>query len=127
QFELHYQPQFTLAGEVIGAEALLRWRHPERGLVPPGMFIAVAEESEIIVPLGMWVVRTACEQLAAWQKDARLRHLQVAVNVSARQFRHQDFASQVIEQVRSAGIAPHLLKLELTESLVIENVQESIA
>lgn len=73
------------------------------------------------------MVRTACEQLAAWQKDARLRHLQVAVNVSARQFRHQDFASQVIEQVRSAGIAPHLLKLELTESLVIENVQESIA
>src|SRR5256885_15397429 len=87
QFELHYQPQFTLAGEVIGAEALLRWRHPERGLVPPGMFIAVAEESEIIVPLGMWVIRTACEQLAIWQKDARLRHLQVAVNVSARQFR----------------------------------------
>ncbi|WP_234640687.1 EAL domain-containing protein [Delftia tsuruhatensis] len=127
QFELHYQPQFTLAGEVIGAEALLRWRHPERGLVPPGMFIAVAEESEIIVPLGMWVIRTACEQLAAWQKDGRLRHLQVAVNVSARQFRHQDFASQVIEQVRNAGIAPHLLKLELTESLVIENVQESIA
>ncbi|WP_373784009.1 bifunctional diguanylate cyclase/phosphodiesterase [Delftia acidovorans] len=126
QFELHYQPQFTLAGEVIGAEALLRWRHPERGLVPPGMFIAVAEESEIIVPLGMWVIRTACEQLAIWQKDARLRHLQVAVNVSARQFRHQDFASQVIEQVRNAGIAPHLLKLELTESLVIENVQESI-
>ncbi len=127
QFELHYQPQFTLAGEVIGAEALLRWRHPERGLVPPGMFIAVAEESEIIVPLGLWVIRTACEQLAAWQNDGRLCHLQVAVNVSARQFRHQDFASQVIDLVRAAGIPPHLLKLELTESLVIENVQDSIA
>jgi diguanylate cyclase (GGDEF)-like protein len=127
QFELHYQPQFTLAGEVIGAEALLRWRHPDRGLVPPGMFIAVAEESEIIVPLGLWVIRTACEQLAAWQKDGRLRHLQVAVNVSARQFRHQDFAVQVIELVAAAGIPPHLLKLELTESLVIENVQDSIA
>ncbi|WP_280187258.1 EAL domain-containing protein [Delftia sp. PS-11] len=127
QFELHYQPQFTLSGEVIGAEALLRWRHPERGLVPPGMFIAVAEESEIIVPLGMWVIRTACEQLATWQRDGRLRHLQLAVNVSARQFRHQDFASQVIELVQACGIPAHLLKLELTESLVIENVQDSIA
>lgn len=127
QFELHYQPQFTLSGEVIGAEALLRWRHPERGLVPPGMFIAVAEESEIIVPLGLWVIRTACEQLAAWQRDGRLCHLQVAVNVSARQFRHQDFADQVIELVSAAGIPPHMLKLELTESLVIEDVQDSIA
>src|SRR2546427_8681312 len=95
QFELHYQPQFTLAGEVIGAEALLRWRHPERGLVPPGMFIAVAEESEIIVPLGMWVIRTACEQLAIWQKDARLRHLQVAVNVDRKSTRLNSSHSQI--------------------------------
>jgi diguanylate cyclase (GGDEF)-like protein len=127
QFELHYQPQFTLDGEVIGAEALLRWRHPERGLVPPGMFIAVAEDSEIIVPLGMWVLRTACEQLALWQKDARLCHLQVSVNVSARQFRHEDFAARVVEVLRETGISPQLLKLELTESLVIENVEQTIA
>ena len=127
QFELHYQPQFTLAGEVIGAEALLRWRHPERGLVPPGMFIAVAEESEIIVPLGLWVLRTACEQLALWQKDARLCHLQVSVNVSARQFRHKDFAAQVVAVLRETGISPQLLKLELTESLVIENVEQTVA
>lgn len=127
QFELHYQPQFTLAGEVIGAEALLRWRHPERGLVPPGMFIAVAEESEIIVPLGMWVLRTACEQLARWQKDARLSQLQVSVNVSARQFRHKDFATRVVEVLRETGISPQRLKLELTESVVIENVEQAIA
>ncbi|WP_417282253.1 putative bifunctional diguanylate cyclase/phosphodiesterase [Comamonas sp.] len=127
QFELHYQPQFTLSGQVIGAEALLRWRHPERGLVPPGMFIAVAEESEIIIPLGMWVIEQACEQLAIWKRDSRLSHLQVAVNVSAKQFRHADFADRVIEVVERAGIAPQLLKLELTESLVIENVQQTIA
>ncbi|MEG0201835.1 MAG: EAL domain-containing protein, partial [Comamonas sp.] len=126
-FELHYQPQFTLSGQVIGAEALLRWRHPERGLVPPGMFIAVAEESEIIIPLGMWVIEQACEQLAVWKRDSRLSHLQVAVNVSAKQFRHADFADRVIEVVERAGIAPQLLKLELTESLVIENVQQTIA
>ncbi|KAI5929580.1 Integrin beta-6 [Manis javanica] len=98
RFELHYQPQFTLAGEVIGA------RSPA-ALAPPRTRPGAARHvhcrgrgNEIIVPLGMWVIRTACEQLAIWQKDARLRHLQVAVNVSARQFRHQNFASQVIEQ-----------------------------
>ncbi len=127
QFSLHYQPQYTLQGEVLGAEALLRWRHPERGLVSPGEFIAVAEASEIIVPLGQWVIRAACEQLALWQRDPRLQQLQLAVNVSARQFRQADFVAQVMAVVQATGVRPHLLKLELTESLVIEDVQGAIA
>jgi diguanylate cyclase (GGDEF)-like protein len=127
QFELHYQPQFHLDGGVIGAEALIRWRHPERGLIPPGVFIAVAEESELIVPMGHWVLRTACEQLAAWQDIPSRKHVQLSVNVSARQFRQRDFVARVIEVLRETGARPHLLKLELTESLMLENVDDTIA
>ena len=127
QFVLHYQPQFHLDGRMVGAEALIRWQHPERGLVAPGEFIGVAEESELIVPMGHWVLRTACEQLAAWQGDERYRHLQVSVNVSARQFRQRDFVARVVEVLRETGAKPHLLKLELTESLVLDNVDDTIA
>ena len=127
QFVLHYQPQFHLDGRMVGAEALIRWQHPERGLVAPGEFIGVAEESELIVPMGYWVLRTACEQLAAWQGDERYRHLQVSVNVSARQFRQRDFVARVVEVLRETGARPHLLKLELTESLVLNDVDDTIA
>jgi diguanylate cyclase (GGDEF)-like protein len=127
QFVLHYQPQFHLDGRMVGAEALIRWRHPERGLLTPGHFIGVAEESELIVPMGHWVLRTACEQLAAWQGDARYRHVQLSVNVSARQFRQRDFVARVVEVLRETGARPHLLKLELTESLVLDNVDDTIA
>lgn len=127
QFELHYQPQFNLAGRIIGAEALIRWRHPERGLVTPGSFIGVAEESELIVPIGHWVLRTACEQLAAWDADPRYRHVQVSVNVSARQFRQRDFVARVVEVLRETGARAHLLKLELTESLVLDNVDDTVS
>ncbi|WP_082485916.1 MULTISPECIES: bifunctional diguanylate cyclase/phosphodiesterase [unclassified Acidovorax] len=127
QFVLHYQPQFHLDGRIVGAEALIRWQHPERGLVAPGAFISVAEESELIVPMGHWVLRTACEQLALWQNDARLRHVQLSVNVSARQFRQRDFVARVVEVLRETGARPHLLKLELTESLVLDNVDDTIA
>jgi len=127
QFVLHYQPQFHLDGRMVGAEALIRWQHPERGLVAPSEFIGVAEESELIVPMGHWVLRTACEQLAAWQGDERYRHLQVSVNVSARQFRQRDFVARVVEVLRETGARPHLLKLELTESLVLDNVDDTIA
>ena len=127
QFVLHYQPQFHLDGRMVGAEALIRWQHPERGLVAPGEFIGVAEESELIVPMGHWVLRTACEQLAAWQGDERYRHLQVSVNVSARQFRQRDFVDRVVEVLRETGARPHLLKLELTESLVLNDVDDTIA
>ncbi len=127
QFELHYQPQQRLDGRIVGVEGLIRWRHPERGLVAPGQFIAVAEESELIVPIGHWVLRTACEQLAAWKGDARYQHVQVSVNVSARQFRQHDFVARVVEVLRETGAQAHLLKLELTESLVLDDVDDTIA
>ena len=127
QFALHYQPQFHLDGRIVGAEALIRWIHPERGLIAPSAFIGVAEESELIVPMGHWVLRTACEQLAAWENDARYRHVPLSVNVSARQFRQRDFVARVVEVLRETGARPHLLKLELTESLVLDNVDDTIA
>lgn len=126
QLALHYQPQFMRDGSIVGAEALLRWQHPERGMVSPGEFIPVAEESGLIVLIGQWVLRTACQQLAAWQNDPLRAQLQVAVNVSARQFRQIDFVQQVVEVMQKTGIRPHLLKLELTESLVLDNVEDTI-
>ena len=127
QFALYYQPQYQLQEGVIGAEALIRWRHPLRGLVPPMEFIAVAEESELINQIGLWVLRTACQQLARWQGDPRACDLHLAINVSARQFRQSDFVAQVRTVVRESGIKPRLLKLELTESLVLDNVMDTIA
>lgn len=127
QFRLHYQPQYTLAGAIVGAEALLRWQHPERGLVTPGEFIAVAEESDLIVAMGDWVLRSACEQLVAWGREANLCHLRLSINVSARQFRRPDFAQQVIAMLQQTGAPAHLLKLELTESLMLDNVDDTIA
>ena len=126
EFLLHYQPQFAQDGRVVGAEALLRWNHPKQGLLAPGAFILVAEESELIVPMGDWVLRTACQQLAAWQGDARFAGLQLSVNVSACQFRQSDFVQSVTDLVTASGIAPHLLKLELTESLMLDKVDDCI-
>ncbi len=127
QFELHYQPQYNVHGQMIGAEALLRWHHPERGMIFPGAFIGVAEHSGLIVPMGLWALRQACAQLCAWQHHASCAHLQVSVNVSARQFRHPEFVAQVEGELRRSGAPAHLLKLELTESLVLDDVQDSIA
>ncbi|HQY38469.1 MAG TPA: EAL domain-containing protein, partial [Giesbergeria sp.] len=126
QFALHYQPQFTLEGCIVGAEVLLRWQHPQRGMVPPGQFIAVAEESDLILHIGLWVLRTACAQMAVWQDEPQCSHLQLSVNVSARQFRHPDFVRQVTDALQETGAKAHLLTLELTESLVLDNVDESI-
>lgn len=127
QFTLHYQPQVTAANRVVGAEALLRWQHPQRGLITPGEFIAVAEDCGLIVPIGAWVLRTACRQLAAWQDEPGCAALQLSINVSARQFRQSDFADSVIHEIRQAGAPAHLLELELTESLVLDDVDDSIA
>ncbi len=126
EFVLHYQPQFAQDGRVVGAEALLRWNHPKQGLLAPGAFIVVAEESELIVPMGDWVLRTACQQLAAWQGDPQFGALQLSVNVSACQFRQGDFVQSVTDVVTASGIAPHLLKLELTESLMLDKVDDCI-
>jgi diguanylate cyclase (GGDEF)-like protein len=126
QFELHYQPQITLAGRVVGAEVLIRWRHPLRGMVSPAEFIPAAEEGELILRIGHWVLSTACEQLARWQVSPTWCELQLSVNVSARQFRQASFVADVAGVLRDTGIRADLLKLELTESLVLDNVEDTI-
>ncbi len=126
QFLLHYQPQVDDCGRISGAEALLRWNHPHRGLVGPREFIALAEETGLIVSLGHWVLEEACHQLAKWSKNPVSAHLTLAVNVSARQFRHPDFVDQVLAILQHCGADPRLLKLELTESLLLDNVESTV-
>ena len=126
QFELFYQLQVTDTGLPVGAEALIRWHHPSKGLVAPGEFIGLAEDTGLIVPMGLWVLEDACRQLKAWQADPRTAALQLSVNVSARQFRHSEFVEQVRNVLRHSGAPAHLLKLELTESLVLDNVDDTI-
>ncbi|THF66327.1 EAL domain-containing protein [Pseudothauera nasutitermitis] len=125
EFILHYQPQFDAGGALIGMEALVRWQHPQRGLVPPGEFIALAESTGLILPLGQWVLETACAELAAC-KPVCGRPLGVAVNVSARQFRHPDFVEAVLGVIERSGIEAAQLKIELTESLLLEDVEETV-
>jgi diguanylate cyclase (GGDEF)-like protein/PAS domain S-box-containing protein len=127
QFLLHYQPQVDAAGRVTGAEALVRWRHPKRGLVPPGEFIPLAEDNGMILPLGRWVLEAACRQLLAWQQLDETAHLTVAVNVSGRQFRQKDFVEDVLAIIQQTGANPNQLKLELTESLLLHDMEDIIA
>ena len=126
QFQLYYQIQVDESRRPLGAEALIRWIHPERGLVSPAQFIPLAEETGLIMSIGQWVLETACEQIYAWQRDARTRDLVLAVNVSARQFLQADFATQVNAALQWHIINPRLLKLELTESLLMDNIEQSI-
>lgn len=126
QFFLHYQPQMDLHGNLTGAEALLRWQHPQRGLVGPNHFISVAEETGLILPLGRWVLEQACRQLAQWAHQPHAAHLTVAVNVSAGQFRQSDFVQQVLTIIRQTGADPSRLKLELTESMLLDDVDDAI-
>ena len=126
QFLLYYQAQIDAAGRISGAEGLLRWPHPLRGFTPPSEFIPAAEESGLILPLGRWVLETACHQLAAWAGSAATAHLTLAVNVSARQFCQPDFMSQVVELLDRSGADPHKLKLELTESMLLDDVEQTI-
>ncbi|HCY15138.1 MAG TPA: hypothetical protein DHV21_04035 [Curvibacter sp.] len=124
---LHYQPQIDLvSGRIIGAEALIRWQHPELGLVSPARFIHIAEESGMIVPIGEWVLNTACRQAVAWQQ-AGLPELVVAVNLSAVQFRRGNVEQDVVSALERSGLAPTLLELELTESILIQNVEQVLA
>jgi EAL domain-containing protein (putative c-di-GMP-specific phosphodiesterase class I) len=126
QFALHYQPVVNRDGLVTGAEALVRWRHPTRGQVSPGQFIPLAESTGLIVPLGQWVLDTACRQIAAWSHAESTRHLTLAVNVSAHQFKAPDFVAQVLAALGRQGADPSRLKLELTESLLAENVEDVV-
>jgi diguanylate cyclase (GGDEF)-like protein/PAS domain S-box-containing protein len=127
QFELFYQPQLDRDGTVRGAEALLRWRHPGRGLVSPAEFIPLAEETGLIVPIGMWVLETACQCLRDWAGDPALRDLELSVNVSAHQFHQADFVPRVRDLLDGGGACAERLKLELTETAMLENIEESVA
>ncbi len=123
---LHYQPQVTTAsGEVVGAEALLRWRHPELGWLAPNDFIPLAEETGLIVPIGEWVLRTACSQARAWQ-DEGLAALRMAVNLSPRQFKQPDLFRKIEGILKETGLAPDCLSLEITESVVMSDVDHTI-
>ncbi len=125
EFVLHYQPQVN--GEtVIGAEALVRWQHPRRGLLSPAEFIPHAEETGLILPLGSWVLETACAQLAAWANEPAMARLNLAVNVSSRQFCQPDFVEQVLSILDHTGADPQKLKLELTESLLLRNMDDTV-
>jgi diguanylate cyclase (GGDEF)-like protein/PAS domain S-box-containing protein len=126
QFLIHYQAQVDSSGHVIGAEALVRWQHPTRGLVHPTEFIPLAEDTGLIQTLGHWVLETACRQLAAWAARPATAQLTLAVNVSAQQFRHKDFVDEVLAAIADSGANPQRLKLELTETQLVHNVQEII-
>lgn len=126
QFELYFQPQVDSAGSVFGAEALIRWHHPGRGLVGPDEFIRIAEESRLILPIGQWVLTQACRQLALWQKNPDTAHLTLAVNVSALQFRDSDFVNSVARAIAESGAPGSRLKLEITESLLVEDIGGTI-
>ncbi|HEX9720235.1 MAG TPA: EAL domain-containing protein [Ramlibacter sp.] len=127
QFLIDYQPQVGADGRMTGVEALLRWRHPQRDMVPPAHFISTAEETSLIIPIGHWVLEQACAQLAQWATRPERRHLSIAVNVSVRQFRHPDFVDEVMTAIENSGIAPHKLKLELTESLLADGIEVTVA
>jgi EAL domain-containing protein (putative c-di-GMP-specific phosphodiesterase class I) len=126
EFFLVYQPQVTSQGVVTGAEALLRWRHPTMGLVPPDDFIPLAEQTDLILPLGAWVLGTACTELVAWSSQPDLKHLTLSVNVSVHQFRQVDFVQQVKSVIERTGVQTHQLKLELTESALVHDIDDLI-
>jgi diguanylate cyclase (GGDEF)-like protein len=127
QFLIDYQPQVGADGRMTGVEALLRWKHPNRDMVPPAHFIPTAEETSLIVPIGHWVLEQACAQLAAWAQRPDRQHLSIAVNVSVRQFRDPDFVDEVMTAIKHAGIPPEKLKLELTESLLADGIEVTVA
>ncbi len=126
QFMLNYQAQVYHNRQVIGAEVLIRWQHPQHGLVSPTDFIPLAEETGLILPIGQWVLETACAQIKSWEGNEHTRHLQLAVNVSARQFHQADFVEQVRQVLSRSAINPGSLKLELTESLVLDDIDDTI-
>lgn len=122
QFQLYFQIQVDSTGRAKGAEALIRWLHPKRGLVRPHDFIPLAEETGLILPIGLWVLETACMQLKAWEKDELTKHLTLSINVSAKQFHQVDFVAQVKAAVQRHNINPTLLNIELTESMLVDDI-----
>ncbi len=126
EFVLYYQPQFDALGNITGAEALLRWQHPVRGMVSPEEFIPVAEETGLIIAIGDWIISTACKQLHQWEKQGLSKQFHLAINVSPKQFRMSAFVPHLQKQIRQWGINPEHVTLELTEGIVIDNIQQTI-
>ncbi|MBT9507066.1 MAG: EAL domain-containing protein [Rhodoferax sp.] len=124
---LYYQPVVNLEGHTTGVEALVRWLHPAHGMVAPADFIALAEQSGLILSLGQWVLETACDQLVAWSSSPATQHLSMAINVSAREFHHPEFAARVLDLLAKTGANPYRLKIELTESLLLSDAEDTVA
>ena len=127
QFHLYFQAQMEGAGRLIGAEALVRWQHPTLGLIGPGEFIQAAEKTGLIIPLGNWVLEAACRQLKIWDHHPHYAGITLSVNISAHQLRQDNFTQQVIEAIHQTGVNPNLLKLELTESVLLVDIQDTIS
>jgi EAL domain-containing protein (putative c-di-GMP-specific phosphodiesterase class I) len=125
QFVLNYQAQFNDKNEIIGAEALIRWQHPQKGLISPVEFIKIAEESRLILQLGRWVIMEACLQIQSWQQKGLIVP-RIAINVSSNQFRQSDFVDQIEHSLSVRGITPDCLEIELTEHVVIVNIEDTI-
>jgi EAL domain-containing protein (putative c-di-GMP-specific phosphodiesterase class I) len=126
EFELHYQPQIHLiTGRVVGMEALIRWKHPEHGMVSPARFIPVAEASGLIIPIGEWVLEEACKQARIWQQNGRAPFM-VAVNLSALQFKRGNILDTVRKALESSGLQPNMLELELTESILLKDMSSAL-
>ena len=126
EFEMYYQVQVGVSNEPLGAEALIRWNHPTKGLLTPFKFIQLAEEIGLILPIGQWVLDSACAQLKAWEQNEYFKHLAISINVSAKQFSKSEFATHVKEAIQRHAINPELLKLELTESMLIDHIDNII-
>lgn len=126
QFELYYQLQTVRNSQAVGAEALIRWHHPQRGMIIPTDFIPLAEENGLILQIGQWVLEKACDQIKIWESNVHTRNLQLSVNVSARQFHQADFVEQINRILDHSAIDPTKLKLELTESLILDNIDDTI-
>lgn len=126
QFQLHYQVQLDNELRPLGAEALIRWIHPQRGMISPARFIPIAEDSSLIQEIGSWVLETACKQLADWSARENTRDLKLAINVSAQQFKRHDFVQSIADMLDKYKVAPSSLKLELTESVVLSDVADVI-
>lgn len=127
QFELYYQSKIDISGKIVGYEALIRWNHPEKGLLLPESFIQIAEECGLIATIGEWVICQACEQLTKWSSSANTNNLSIAVNISEQQLNREDFVETIYKQVGASGCNPKLLQIEITESMLMQDMAESIA
>jgi diguanylate cyclase (GGDEF)-like protein/PAS domain S-box-containing protein len=128
EFVLHFQPQVDMkTGAIIAAEALVRWRHPQRGLVPPAQFIPIAQDCGLMVPIGRWVLHEACRQARVWQQDPNLRPIRIAVNISTAELRNRDFVAAVRDTLTATDLAPRYLELELTESFLMQDASSTVA